>query len=220
MPFEEIDKKAAAQLAHGTVVTEKCQGHYLQWVKTFGVDTHNLSGVCFEWCRRYITYIVTGNWEVRKTVEMVMWGPGDKDNVNVKYVQMLIDMHVATRNFVDGNFNVNGLDRSGQLDRGVSCFQFTGLRSREDVLNHMYKNEGNYIYAVTGGTSGHAVAFSVTQNRIIFFDPNCGEVYVPESTKKVRAKFLAWWNGFWDRSGMKAEFHKGDRRLVRYTKNP
>lgn len=198
------------------------QGAMLNYAKQLGVDRKDVGGVCWELCRRWIAAFLRGGYVTGETASYICTGIDPTSGgygLDPKYMQELVNQHAKTRNNVDGNYDIKDMSRQESTERTRSCCQFTVLRTRADVLNHIYKNPGVYVYTFTDtGTSGHAVAFALTGERIVFFDPNFGEFTVDGSTKTERDKFLGWWKEFWGRY-YKADFHKGERKLVRYTLN-
>jgi hypothetical protein len=223
MPFLPKYEALAKDIAPGTQVHDCSQEDLINICKYEDVDVEGLKGACFELCRRYVFKILTGTFVPRETMRLVFYGPSDdKSGSKSGYLRDLVAKHKEVRNGADGNYDVTGLDRKASLERKKSCFQFTVLRSRKDVINYMYKNDGAYIYAftntfsVTDNTKGHVVAFSVEPDRLIFFDPNAGEISVPGSSKAIRDKFLAWWDKYW-KWAYKDDFHNGERKLVKYS---
>jgi len=177
-------------------------------------------GVCLQACRQWVNAKLTNNWELGETVYTFF----QEENIGD-----LISKHQRRNKFADRE--VNGLDNHVSARRsGGGCFsRFSGLRSRDDVINHVLTVKGVFIYVATernGG--GHAFAFdSQTNNELVFFDPNQGEwKFDDESVNSIKT----WWREFWDASGStptgkdqthgtvnyKGAFTKGDRELWQY----
>jgi hypothetical protein len=188
---------------------------------------HGHPGICAEVTRHWIKTKATGayGFGVGGTMDKLLVAANRKD---------LVAKQDAQSRFNDNR--IKGLKGAvgGTTDRtGYGEAQFSGLRSREDVINQVLAVPGLYVYNAASGKVGggaHAFAFDsrgVSANRTLFFvDPNQFEWHFTEVTRR---EMVTWWSEFWggtliDGPGVsspginyKNEFHRGHRRLVRYT---
>jgi hypothetical protein len=228
MPVDAGLKRSFEAIADGAVVHEVNQAGLLQVAKAVGVEEDQRSGICWELCRRWVQAVLGADgrlFQVGHTVYEVYTGNDpdlDARNVSKDYLLRLIKDH-ASRNLarVDGNYQVAGVVRGAATRRDATCSRFTVLRSRVDVIEHLYQNPGAYLFTFTGGGDdggGHAFAFEVTSRHILFFDPNLAEFFVPTSDKTTRERFLHWYRQFWGHY-YKTEYTRGERELTQYNIN-
>lgn len=181
----------------------------------------DVDGICMELTRRWVKAQLTGAWQAGQTIyEWTDISAGTLSDVLQKQAQRGKLRDVA----VEGLSHVSGPRRTG----GGTFSKFEGLRTREDVINHVMSVKGVYIYAATSEHGkGHAFAFDTRDsNQVAFFDPNQGEfVFTNEALASIRD----WWKRFWDASGeagsdgnrnYKKAFHKGLRELFKYDVPP
>ncbi|MEI6485154.1 MAG: YopT-type cysteine protease domain-containing protein [Sphingomonadales bacterium] len=164
-------------------------------------------GVCLEACRMWVKSVLTNNWKYSDTVYEIL---------DAKTIMNVLEVHQTRRTINDKTmegYDIMVTSRQG----GKGLRKFTGLRTREDVINTVLSVPGVYIYCATGKKAGgHAFAFNSSSNSLTaFFDPNQGEwQFTGESNDAVRT----WWSDFWEAKGdgklnYKNEFHKGEREL-------
>lgn len=206
-----------------TQVTIIKQGALLETNSHGAIDA---AGVCLELCRRWIKRIMAKDWVAEDTIY---------DLINNETIHDLYAAHKDTN--TQKHMNIAELDENRDAvreDWNRTRWRYAGLRSRDDVINHVLNAPGCYIYVATGSgnTSGHAFGFDTSDKALVkFMDPNQGEwVIANESDNNIRA----WWRGFWEaddnsplspaaggnntrgRIHYKRAFHHGGRTLWRY----
>jgi hypothetical protein len=184
-------------------------------------------GICWELCRRWAVGVLSSTPQTpfdSKTFADRM--------LEIRYAELvkLVLKHNARSNpQVQANFDIETLSRVKNQDKKrTGIFWFSGLRDREAVIQHMYKNLGVYTFMFgTGGSGGHAVSFEVSKRIIRFFDPNLGLFDTPDAEGETKKKFLEWYSWLWGEplfkvkekpTSYKMVAHNGARKLVCYTK--
>lgn len=186
-----------------------------------GASGIDVNGVCLELTRRWVKAQLTGAWR-----------PGDTiyDWMDMTTGELGVVLKSQAERGKLRDMAVEDLAHVSSARRtGGGCFTtFKGLRTRQDVINHVLGTPGVYIYAATAKAGGgHAFSFDTRDvARIAFFDPNQGEfVFTNETTAGMKG----WWGRFWDASGAdehdgnrnyKTAFHKGVRELFKYDVPP
>lgn len=170
-------------------------------------------GVCWELCRRWVKGRLAGTWKFDSTMFDIASSAAE--------FKCLRDEHVKRRDNIEQNNWIADLAYTHSAKRGRYNF---GLRSRDDVINHVYSVKGVYIYQIGGrGKGGHTMAFDTRSDPAYFFDPNFGEW---EFATAPLADVLNWWSGFWGTkhpktvASYKTLYHKGTRELIRYNTLP
>lgn len=169
-------------------------------------------GVCLEACRRWVKAALEGSLVPGETVY---------DIIGSDTIQELLESHKKRNNKSEKGmkeFDLTLTKREG----GGPFKKFTGLRTRQDVIDHVLTVPGAYIYVVDASKGGHAFAFSsLNKDHLLFFDPNMGEW---ELTGETLPSIRSWWHDFWEGTefyfkgfvSYKKEYHKGGRELWQY----
>lgn len=179
-------------------------------LKQLGIDA---AGVCLEACRRWVRAVLQGEFETGVTVYDIM---------EPKEMRGLLEAHRKRNN--KGEKSMEGLTLTVTARTGGGFKKFKGLRTRQNVIDHVLSVPGAYIYVVDkpkGG--GHAFAFNtIVRNNVLFFDPNLGEwSFDRENDTDMRS----WWHNFWEGNmvefsnlqSYKDAYHNGGRELWMYT---
>lgn len=176
-------------------------------------------GLCLELTRRWVKAQLTAQWEAGETIWN--WTAPDRK-----------DLQDITKNQEErgtgADLGIEKFERVTSARRtGGIVSKFKGLRTREDVINHVISTPGVYIYVVSAGSAAHAFAFDTRdKDEIAFFDPNQGEYIFSNETL---ADMRGWWSRFWDNSGMdktdgkldyKTPYNRGTRHLFKYNVPP
>ncbi len=173
----------------------------------------NAPGVCLEACRRWVKAALNGTLKAGETVY---------DIVDGKSIRALLAAHQKRNN--KSETGIEGMSLTTTHRTGGGTFKkFKGLRTREDVINHILSVPGVYIYVVDAPMgAGHAFSFdSRDRSSILFFDPNLGEwQFDGESDGEMRTFWHDFWKGslpcFANKKSYKDAYHKGDRQLWMY----
>lgn len=190
--------------------------HIFKQGAVLDVTKAGVNGVCLELTRRWVKAQLTDSWRAGETIY-------DWTDVSTGELAKVLKNQKDRGKLRD--VAVEGLDNDVGAQRTLSRHaKFDGLRTREDVINHVLAVGGVYIYAATAMFgAGHAFSFDTRNlNDIRFFDPNQGEfIFSGESADNMRT----WWSEFWDASeaestgggiNYKKHFHWGVRQLIRY----
>ncbi|WCD77774.1 YopT-type cysteine protease domain-containing protein [Pseudomonas sp. TUM22785] len=169
-------------------------------------------GVCLEACRRWVRAVLAGHLTPGETIY---------DIIGPETIQELLESHRQRNKKSDNNMEGFGLTVT-KREGGGPFKKFTGLRTRQDVIDHVLAVPGAYIYVVDGADGGHAMAFSsLDRDHVLFLDPNVGEW---ELINEDQVSIRSWWKDFWAGKGAefeglvsyKKEYHKGGRELWQY----
>ncbi|MCU9947736.1 YopT-type cysteine protease domain-containing protein [Pseudomonas sp. PDM13] len=166
------------------------------------ITENDAQGVCLEACRRWVKAALEGTLVPSETIY---------DIIGRDTIKELLKTHQTRNNKSEKSMEDFGLTVT-KREGGGPFKKFTGLRTRQDVIDHVLTVPGAYIYVVDSTDGGHAFAFSsIKKDQLLFMDPNLGEwLIVDESQPSIRS----WWHDFW--AVYKSEYHKGGRELWQY----